>query len=259
MVRFRKHRQGLVLLLVTLCQPVQPFQAQPSALIPHGLLPSAENLHYTIEWRLITAGKAHLAWSTTAGGYQTNLQVESVGLVSRFFKINDEYTSTLDRGLCAHSSLMKTSEGSRLRETRITFDGDRKKANYLERDITKNSVVSAREIDIPVCVADIMGALYRMRILDIELGQSKQVPVSDGKKSAMVRVDALDREQVKTPAGLYKTVRYEAYLFNNVIYGRSARVYVWLTDDARRAPVQVQVRLQLHIGTITLQLEREGA
>jgi len=222
-------------------------------------LPSAESLHYAIEWRLITAGKAHLTWSSIQSGYQTNLQVESVGLVSKFFKVNDEYTSTLDRGLCAHSSLMKTSEGSRHRETKITFDGDRKKATYLERDITKNSVVTSNEIDIPVCVSDIIGALYRMRILDIELGQSKQVPVSDGKKSAMVKVDALSREQVKTPAGSYKTVRYEAFLFNKAIYPRSARVFVWLTDDARRLPVQVQVRLQLHIGTITLLLEREGA
>src|SRR5262249_48239978 len=100
---------------------------------------------------------------------------------------------------------------------------------------------------------------YRMRILDIELGQSRQIPVSDGKKTAMVRVDALSRDQVKTPSGSYKTVKYEAYLFNNVIYRRSAHVYVWLTDDARRLAVQVQVRLQLHIGTITLQLEKDGA
>jgi len=62
---------------------------------------------------------------------------------------------------------------------------------------------------------------------------------------------------VKTPAGTYKTVRYEAYLFNDVIYRRSGRLYIWLTDDRRRLPVQVQVRLHLAIGTITLQLEKE--
>ena len=68
----------------------------------------------------------------------------------------------------------------------------------------------------------------------------------------------IEHEQVKTPAGAFKTVRYEAFLFNNVIYSRSGRVYIWLTDDARRLPVQIQVRLQVHIGTITLQLEKEG-
>jgi hypothetical protein len=97
-----------------------------------------------------------------------------------------------------------------------------------------------------------------MRTLDLDLGQSREVPVSDGKKAVMVRVEAQRRDPVKTPAGSFKTTRYEAFLFNNVIYRRPGRVYIWMTDDARRLPVQIQVRLQLHIGTITLQLEKEG-
>jgi hypothetical protein len=248
-----------VLLLAGLCQPLQPFQSQPSTAIPAGPLPTSENLRYSIEWRLITAGKTHLAWTATgAGGFQANLQIESAGLVSKLFKVNDEYSSNLDAGLCAHSSLMKTNEGSRHRETRITFDAERKKASYLERDTVKNAVLASSEIDIPPCVCDIIGALYRMRTLNMEPGQAGQIPVSDGRKSVMVRVESQRREQVKTPAGSFKTIRYEAFLFNNVIYRRSGRVYVWLTEDARRLPVQIQVRLQLHIGTITLQLEKEG-
>jgi hypothetical protein len=245
----------VLLLLVTLCPAVQSFQ---STVVPAGPLPSSENLQYTIEWRLIAAGKAHLSWSAAgANGYRTNLQLESAGLVSRFFKVNDEYTSALDDGLCAHSSFLKTHEGNRQRETRITFDTARRKASYLERDVVKNTVLTSSETDIPPCVCDIVGGLYRMRTLNLEIGQTSQVPMSDGKKSAMVRVDSQRRETVKTPAGTYKTVRYEAYLFNNVIYRRAGRVYIWLTDDRRRLPVQIQVRLQLAIGTITLQLEKE--
>jgi hypothetical protein len=250
----RKHRRGLVLLLVSLCPSLQSFQS-----VPPGPLPSTENLNYSIEWRLITAGKARLAWTAAANrGFQTNLQIESAGLVSRLFKVNDEYSSNLDATLCAHSSVMKTNEGSRHRETRITFDPERKKASYLERDTVKNSVLTSSETDTLPCVCDVVGALYRMRQLNIEPGQAEQIAVSDGKKSAMARVEAQRREQVKTPAGSFKTVRYEAFLFNDVIYRRSGRLYVWLTDDVRRLPVQIQVRLQVHIGTITLQLEKEG-
>ena len=252
MPSFGKRKRGLVLMLAALCAPAQPFQTPPS-------LPASEDLQYSIEWRLITAGKARLAWTAApTGGFHTNLQLESAGLVSKLFKVNNEYSSVLDQGLCAHSSLMKTNEGSRHRETRITFDRERQKAAYLERDTIRNSVLASNEIDIPPCVCDIVGALYRMRTLNMELGQEAHIPVSDGKKSAMARVEAQRREPVKTPAGAYKTVRYEAFLFNNVIYRRSGRVYVWLTDDARRLPVQIQVRLQFHIGTITLQLEKEG-
>src|SRR5258706_4080280 len=96
-----RHGRSLLLLLVSLC----PSHAD-SPLVPPGPLPSSEKLQYNIEWRLITAGKATLAWTGAPGrGYQTDLQVESAGLVSKLFKVNDEYSSKLDHGLCGHSSL----------------------------------------------------------------------------------------------------------------------------------------------------------
>jgi hypothetical protein len=253
---FRKSGRGLVLLLFVFHPQLQP---QASAVIPAGPLPSSETLDYNVEWRLITAGKMRIKFAANgASGFDANVRLESAGLVSKFFKVEDDYSSDLDRGLCAHSSLFKTHEGSRQRETRIAFDQERKKASYLERDSVKDTVLASREIDIPPCVCDIAGALYRMRTLNLDLGQSGKVAISDGKKSALARVDALRTETIKTPAGVYKTIRYEAYLFNDVIYHRPGRVFIWLTDDPRRLPVQIQVRLQLTIGTITLQLEKEG-
>ncbi|PYT18329.1 MAG: DUF3108 domain-containing protein, partial [Acidobacteria bacterium] len=68
---------------------------------------------------------------------------------------------------------------------------------------------------------------------------------------------AQEREEVKTSTGTHKTIRYEAYLLNGVIYPRKGRVFVWLTDDARRLPVQIRLRMQFPIGTVTLRLQKE--
>jgi hypothetical protein len=92
--------------------------------------------------------------------------------------------------------------------------------------------------------------------LNLEPGQSTEVPVSDGKKSVMAKVEAQQREDVKASEGTFKTIRYEIHLFNDVLYRRSAHLYVWLTDDRRRLPVRVQVRMQFAIGTITLLLQK---
>jgi hypothetical protein len=102
----------------------------------------------------------------------------------------------------------------------------------------------------------VVGALFYLRTLNLEPGQSTQIPVSDGKKSVMAKVEAQEREDVKTPDGTFKTIRYEAYLFDNVLYRRSAHLNIWLTDDRRKLPVQIRVRLQFAIGSITLQLEK---
>jgi hypothetical protein len=82
------------------------------------------------------------------------------------------------------------------------------------------------------------------------------VPVSDGKKAVVAKVQAQQREEIKVPDGDYKTIRYEAFLFDNVLYRRSAHLYVWLSDDQRKLPVQIQVRMPITVGTITLELEK---
>jgi len=239
------------LLVLLVCAPV--------ALPQINGLPSRETLTYSIEWRLFTAGKAKLEFASTPApkpGAEIKLHLESVGFVSKLFKVDDDYMSTLGAGLCAQTSYLTAHEGNRQRETRITFDGEARKASYLERDRVKNNVILQIETDIPTCVHDVAGGLYQIRTLNLEPGQSAQVPVSDGKKSVMAKVEALQREDVKTTAGTFKTVNYEIYLFNGVLYKRPARLNIWLTDDRRKLPVQIRVRMQFTIGTINLQLEK---
>jgi len=222
-------------------------------------LPPRETLYYTVEWRLITAGKAKLEWTSEPrprAGPQVNLHLESVGLVSKFFKVEDDYSTNLNSALCGQSLQMTTLEGSRQRETKVAFDSAARKSSYVERDRAKNSVIATHETDIPPCVHDVIGGLYFLRTLNLEPGQSTQIAVSDGKKSAMAKVEAQQREDVKTPQGTFKTIRYEVYVFNDVLYRRAAHLYIWLTDDRRKLPVRVQVRLQFTIGTITLLLEK---
>lgn len=220
-----------------------------------------EALTYRVDWLRMHAGNAKLSWSPAssegAHGWQANLSLESVGLVSKFYKVDNQYSSTLDDQLCVQSSLLKARERGRDREALVTFDRQRGKAVYLERDLAKKSVLDSREIDIPACVHDVIGALQRLRAMRLETGQSAEFPVSDGKKSILAKVEAQERETVRTRTGSYKTVRYEAFLFNNVLYRRKGRLFVWLTDDDRRLPVQVRMRLSLPIGTVTLQLEKE--
>ena len=223
-------------------------------------LPAKETLYYSIDWRLFTAGKARVELTTTPQprpGYQVNLHLESTGIVSKLFKVEDNYSANMSSAYCAQSLQMTTHEGSRLRETKITFDAEAKKASYLERDRARNNaIVLSQETDIPPCVHDVIGGLFFIRTLNLEPGQSTQIPVSDGKKSVMVKVEAQAREDVKTPDGTFKTIRYEVYLFDGVLYRRSAHVNVWVSDDRRKLPVQIRVRMTFTIGTINLQLEK---
>ncbi|HKW98728.1 MAG TPA: DUF3108 domain-containing protein [Bryobacteraceae bacterium] len=251
-----RHALALVVLLSI---PAQSFQT--SAAHNAGVLPHKEGLNYTVEWRLIDAGKAKLTWNLNSQpshpGWEVKLHLESTGLVSKLYKVFDDYTADLTPDLCAQDTHLNAHEGSRQRETSVHYDAGARKAHYLERDLVKHNVALAKESEIPRCVHDVIGSLFFLRTLNLDPGHSIEVSVSDGKKSVSAKVEAQRREEIKVPAGTFKTVKYEAYLFNNVLYRRDGHLYVWLTDDQRKVPIRIQVRLQFAIGTITAQLEKE--
>ena len=208
-------------------------------------------LSYDVEWRLIHAGDVVIE----AKDSEARIKIDSAGLVSTLFKVDDTYTVHYSPPFCTIDSLLDSKEGKRHRQTTVTRD--RSRMVFVERDIVKNEILHSAQTEAPPCVHDVLGGILTLRGLALEPGQSGQVPMTDGRKAAQVRVDAQEREDVSTPAGTFKTIRYEANMMNGVIYPRKGRVFVWLTDDAKRVPVQIRLRLAFPIGTVTLQLQKD--
>lgn len=219
-------------------------------------VPAKEILTYGVEWRMVRAGMAKFNWTPMLSGWQGDVHVESAGIVTKLYRVYDDYRVQLDNNVCAANIFIKSEEGKRRRETRVTFDHTKNKASYLERDLIKNADQTRKEIDTPNCVHDIFGGLQKLRTLKLDPGQSVNLPISDGKKFAQVKIEAQEREEVKSPLGNFKCIRYEIHMFDNVLINRSARCFVWLSDDEHRIPVQIRVRMQFLIGTINLLLEK---
>lgn len=239
---------AFILLLTAACWwlPGQTFiRAEPE--------PGTEKLTYAVEWRLIHAGTV----TVEARRGNLRLHIESAGIVSSLFKVDDFLTVNYDEPDCVASSLLESMEGMRHHETRITYDQSQKHAFFVERDLSKNMVIREAGTDIPGCVMEALGALARLRVMKLMPGQSAQIPVSDGRRFANVKVDAQERQDVKTAGAVYHAIRHQAALLNGVIYQRKGRLFIWITDDARHLPVQIQLQMSFPVGTVTLQLEKE--
>jgi hypothetical protein len=241
---------------VVLAVLLAPVRVSPQSDGGPAPFPSPETLSYTIEWRLVNAGTARISLERSGAGWQTHLNLESAGLVSRLYKINDSLTSHYENEFCIQNSTLNATEGKRKRDTHVTYDGERNKGVYSERDLVKNTTKQG-EFDIPTCVRDVIGGLIYLRTQNVELGHSVEIPMSDGKKFAVARVESQEREDIKINKTVYKTIRYEAFIFNKVLYTRSGRLLVWLTEDGRRVPVRVQVRAGFPIGTVTIELDKQ--
>ena len=231
-----------------------PVDPKPETFLAPAEKPLGEKLTYDVEWRLIRAGTVVIDSQQS----RANLLIDSGGLVSSLFKVHDTYSAQWEEPFCATTTVMDSLEGKRHREARVTYDRNQNRATFVERDLLKDSVVHSNEVEIPHCVQDVATALLRLRTIALEPGQSVQLPVSDGRRSAAVKIDAQERETVKTPLGTYKAVRFEANMMNGVVYTRKGTVQIWLSEDTRRLPVQIRLRMPFPVGTVTLQLEKES-
>ena len=220
---------------------------------PASAQPPTETLHYAVDWRFVRAGEVQVNWTNDT---RADLQIKTTGVVASLYTVLHNYHTTYDPGLCVTTINLNARENRRNREVNVTFDRENKMAHFLEKDLNTGATALAKDIEIPACAHDVAGALRRLRQLRPAVGTSIELPVSDGKKVIMARVEAQQREMITTPLGQFSAIRYEAFLFNGVFYARKGRLFLWVTEDEKRLPIQLRVQLPFYVGTITLQLEK---
>jgi len=218
--------------------------------------PFAETATYRIEWRMMTAGSAVLQLSPGANqGWHLQLDLKSVGLVDRMYQVSDTYKLFANERFCGINSELAGNEGKKRFSIRMDFDNARHKLFYTEADLVKNTT-RKNEIDISPCTYDVMGALSVLRVMKPEPGNTLTLSLTNGKKLVQAKVDAQTRETIRVNDKSYSTIRYEAFVFNNVVYRRKGRLLMWITDDTARIPVQFRLQMGFPVGTITLELEK---
>ena len=214
-------------------------------------LPNGQTLHYEADWRFVTAGIAtfHLERS----GSQEHLEgtADSTGVVALLFRVADRFNSYFDaKTLCSQKLIKHTEEGSHRRETVITYDYSRGKAVLEERNFKTNEQ-KRTENDIPGCVTDVVSGMLYVASLPLQQGASYSFPLNDGSKTVVVQAHVEGKEQVKTPAGTFNTIRVGPEGEYGPLKNRG-RVWIWYTDDAQHLPVQMRARL--FWGTLTVYL-----
>lgn len=223
---------------------------------PPNKFPYAEALVYRVGWRMITAGRATLKFTRGASdGWQLNLNLSSEGIVNQLYRVQDNYRLGVTDKFCGTNVNFEEQEGKRHAISTIVFDYDKHKVSATSKDLVANATHKG-ELDIPACAYDIAGALMTLRASQLQPGMKFTLPVTDGKKLANVRVEGLGKEKLTMKGVTYNTIRYETFVFNNVLYRRKGRLLIWVTDDAQRLPVQLRFVFSFPLGDITLELEK---
>jgi hypothetical protein len=229
--------------------PVAHIQPPPA----NYKFPDGVTYVYAAEWRLWNAGTATLHVDSAGGAQQVTAKADSSGFVSLLYRVHDRFDAFFDpRTFCSQRLHKHTEEGFRKRETEIQYDYARRKSVLDEVNLKTNERKHSEQ-DIPGCVTDVLSGILYVGSLPLQVGNTYVFPLNDGGKTVDVSISVEGREQIKTDAGVFATLRVQPTGSSGLLKERG-RVWIWYSDDAQHIPVQMRARM--FWGTLNLRLQR---
>lgn len=215
--------------------------------------PVSERLEFEISYTGIPAGRAVLEVFGEGEEVHIVSTAHSADWLKFFFPVDDRIESVLIEGSPPFSMGVPRLYRERIREGRTRFQKDavfdRKNLEVLTRDLLKKTVTTQK---ITKWTYDTISSFYFFRTVPMQVGMSYYIDIFDCKKLWNTEVKVLRREEIETPLGRFKTVLIRPILKSEGIFARTGDMYIWLTDDERRIPVQMKSKVK--IGSITAML-----
>ena len=225
---------------------IPTLQAPP----PSYVFPTKQTLSYVVDWRVFTAAVASFQIEQQGTVQKITASADSIGAVTMLFPVIDRFQSGFDTKTgCSTGFSKQTQEGRRKISSDLTYkDG---KQTLVERNLVKGTSKTLTA-SIPACVQDTLSSIFYVGSQPLTVGQDFRFPLADSMRTVTVTMKPEAKEEIKTPAGTFQTIRVQPTADEGVVKSRG-KIWIWYTDDARHMPVQV--RASLFWGTITAKLQ----
>jgi hypothetical protein len=232
-----------------------PFFGQQTASLPAPRpgysFPQKQTLTYSVDWRVFPAGTAVIRFESAGDREKISATADTAGAINLLFHVSDKFQSSFDRTRgCTYDFDKQTMEGRRQINSTLRMDYGAQKSVLDEKNLVNGQT---KHIEQPItgCLTDLLTGVFYAASQPMEMGQSFVLPVVDAMHTVPVTLKVEGREEIKTPLGVFKTLRVQPTADAGVVKNRG-NIWIWYTDDERHLPVQMRARL--FWGTITFQL-----
>jgi hypothetical protein len=212
-----------------------------------------ERLLFSIGYGFVTAGTATLEVVDTNTFedrfcYKIRSETNSNSFFDTFYKVRDTIISQIDvDGIFSHYFFKALNEGSYHSRQVIDFEPENGRAIFSKDDDEVDT------LKIGAFAQDILSAMYYVRTLPLEVGQTLGVETISGNEVSTLQVRVLKREKVGVPAGDFQCLVVEPLLTTTGVFKAEGEIKVWLTDDRLRMPVLMKSKVV--IGSIYAELK----
>ncbi len=215
--------------------------------------PIPERLEFELSYTGIPAGSA--VQEVTREGTDIHIvsTARSADWLRFFFPVDDRIESFLIAGSPPlhigtprlyqerkNEGRTKTDREARFdrQKLEVTTD-DRLKKRMSRQPITKRTY-------------DTLSSFFYFRTIPLQVGASYYIDIYDCSRLWNTEVKVLRREELVIPLGRFKTIVINPLLQSEGIFARTGDIFIWLTDDDRRIPVQMKSKVA--VGSITATL-----
>lgn len=215
--------------------------------------PIPERLEFELSYTGISAG--HAIQEVTQDGTDLHIvsTARSADWLRFFFPVDDRIESYLTSGsppLHIGSPRLyqeRKHEGRTKTNREASFDRLKLEATTIDhRNKTeKKQAITKRTYDT-------LSSFFYFRTIPLQVGASYFIDIYDCKRLWNTEVKVLRREEIVTPLGRFKTIVIHPLLKSEGIFARTGDMFIWLTDDDRRIPVQMKSKVI--VGSITATL-----
>ena len=219
---------------------------------PGYTFPNNETLNFSVDWKVFTSGIAVFHVERVGTEERVTATADTVGSLNMVFPVTDKFEAGFDTKTgCSTGFRKQMQEGRRKIDSRLDFNYNAGKQNEVVRNLVKGTQTQ-QSASIPACVADSLSAIFYLASRPLIVGQKVMLPLAESMRTTTVAVKVEAKEEIKTPAGTFQTIRVEPTAAEGIVKNRGT-ILIWYTDDARHMPVQIRARL--FWGTITFHLQ----
>ncbi len=222
-----------------------------------------EKLTFIVRYGIIKAGEATMSIQDTLSvrnrkAYRMITTARSAKTFDLFFKVRDKIESWIDsKGIFSWRYHKQLREGSYKFDLLVDYNQWLGKAKiesirYHNEEPLRIKNQESFDLAIPPYVLDVLAAFYYVRTQDFEVGMPLYMINHDNKKLYNLKVIVQKREIKKVKVGKFHAVKVQPVLRGEAIFKQKGQLWIWLTDDQYKIPIQM--KSAVFVGSITTEL-----
>lgn len=243
-------RRPLALALAAAAGVVAAPEARAGAFAP------GEEIVFSVSYLSLPAGEGRIQVGDPEGAvWPVIFQARTTG-VAGFIDVREHLVSYWDHEeRLPRGSDLRAYEMGDYHQDSSRFDREGGEATVT---VLRKGKKRVKTIPVPADVHDLTSAFMWLRLQRLQVGDRHEVPVLTSSKQWTLVAEVVGRENVKTPAGTFPTVKVRIRTALEGKFSTDRDSWMWLSDDARHLLVRASADFAVGSIVATLKSYRPG-